>query len=221
MNEMVRVSFESSMEELHNDIIRMGSMVEKQLYNAVKSVLNKDSIMAEEIIKKDDEIDDFEKDIEDKAIKLIATQQPLAGDLRNIFTSTKIVTDLERIADHAVNISKMTIKIKNSNMEQELVLINDIVEIILNMFRESLDSYVEGNVKKAYEVCAMDDEVDRLYGLAFTKIIDSINEKSKDIDTIYRILLAYKYLERIGDHITNICEWTIYLVTGEKVDLNE
>ncbi|AWZ49829.1 phosphate signaling complex protein PhoU [Hathewaya limosa] len=218
---MVRVSFESSMEELHNDIIRMGSMVEKQLYNAVKSVLNKDSIMAEEIIKKDDEIDDFEKDIEDKAIKLIATQQPLAGDLRNIFTSTKIVTDLERIADHAVNISKMTIKIKNSNMEQELVLINDIVEIILNMFRESLDSYVEGNVKKAYEVCAMDDEVDRLYGLAFTKIIDSINEKSKDIDTIYRILLAYKYLERIGDHITNICEWTIYLVTGEKVDLNE
>jgi len=221
MNEMVRVSFESSMEELHNDIIRMGSMVEKQLYNTVKSVLNKDSIMAEEIIKKDDEIDDFEKDIEDKAIKLIATQQPLAGDLRNIFTSTKIVTDLERIADHAVNISKMTIKIKNSNMEQELVLINDIVEIILNMFRESLDSYVEGNVKKAYEVCAMDDEVDRLYGLAFTKIIDSINEKSKDIDTIYRILLAYKYLERIGDHITNICEWTIYLVTGEKVDLNE
>ena len=218
---MVRVSFESSMEELHNDIIRMGSMVEKQLYNTVKSVLNKDSIMAEEIIKKDDEIDDFEKDIEDKAIKLIATQQPLAGDLRNIFTSTKIVTDLERIADHAVNISKMTIKIKNSNMEQELVLINDIVEIILNMFRESLDSYVEGNVKKAYEVCAMDDEVDRLYGLAFTKIIDSINEKSKDIDTIYRILLAYKYLERIGDHITNICEWTIYLVTGEKVDLNE
>lgn len=218
---MVRVSFESSMEELHNDIIRMGSMVEKQLYNAVKSVLNKDSIMAEEIIKKDDEIDDFEKDIEDKAIKLIATQQPLAGDLRNIFTSTKIVTDLERIADHAVNISKMTIKIKNSNMEQELVLINDIVEIILNMFRESLDSYVEGNVKKAYEVCAMDDEVDRLYGLAFTKIIDSINEKSKDIDTIYRILLAYKYLERIGDHITNICEWAIYLVTGEKVDLNE
>lgn len=218
---MVRLSFESSMEELHNDIIKMGEMVEKQLYNAVKSVLNKDFVMAEEIIKKDDKIDAFEKDIEDKAIKLIATQQPLAGDLRNIFTSTKIVTDLERIADHAVNISKMVIKIKNSSIEQELILINDIGEIILNMLRESLNSYVEGNVKKAYEVCAMDDEVDRLYGVVFGQIIHSINERNKDIDTIYRILLAYKYLERVGDHITNICEWTIYLVTGEKVDLNE
>lgn len=109
---MTRGSFDVHLNELHNDILRMGSIVEKQIYQCIEALANQDVELADKIIANDDLVDNLEKEIENKCIKLIATQQPLAHDLRNIFTTTKIITDLERMADHAVDIAKITHRLK-------------------------------------------------------------------------------------------------------------
>jgi phosphate transport system protein len=218
---MSRKVFEANLQELHNDLIRMGSIVEKQIHDCIHALVAQDTQMAENIIKDDDIVDDLEKEIEDKAIRLIAMQQPLAIDLRNIFTTTKIVTDLERMADHAVDIAKITLKLKDEKYIKQLVDIPRMAEIVVLMIRDSLDAYVAGDIKKAYETCKRDDKVDDIYKEVFTELLKLMNEKPSTVKQATQFLFICKFLERIADHTTNICEWTIYLVTGEKVDLNE
>ncbi|MFX0549145.1 phosphate signaling complex protein PhoU [Hathewaya histolytica] len=218
---MVRTSFDTSLQELHNHILRMGSIVEKQIYNSVKSLIDKDIELADKVIKNDDLVDTAEKEIEDMAIKLIATQQPLAVDLRDIFTTTKIVTDLERIADHAVDISKITKKLIGESYIKELTFIPKIAYIVNNMVKDSLDAYVQSDVHGAYEVCKRDDEVDALYKSVFKEMVEVMGKDVKYTNQATQFLFVCKFLERIADHATNICEWTIYMVTGKQVDLNE
>ncbi|CAM2988299.1 phosphate signaling complex protein PhoU [Hathewaya histolytica] len=218
---MVRTSFDTSLQELHNHILRMGSIVEKQIYNSVKSLIDTDIELADKVIKNDDLVDTAEKEIEDMAIKLIATQQPLAVDLRDIFTTTKIVTDLERIADHAVDISKITKKLIGESYIKELIFIPKIAYIVNNMVKDSLDAYVQSDVHGAYEVCKRDDEVDALYKSVFKEMVEVMGRDVKYTNQATQFLFVCKFLERIADHATNICEWTIYMVTGKQVDLNE
>lgn len=218
---MSRKVFEANLEELHNDLIRMGSIVEKQIHDCIEALVTQDTQMAEKIIKDDDIVDDLEREIEDKAIRLIAMQQPLAIDLRNIFTTTKIVTDLERMADHAVDIAKITLKLKDEKYIKQLVDIPRMAEIVVLMIKDSLDAYVAGDVEKAYEVCKRDDMVDDIYKEVFTELLGLMSENPSTVKQATQFLFICKFLERIADHTTNICEWTIYLVTGEKVDLNE
>lgn len=218
---MVRSGFESSLRDMHNNLLRMGSIVEKQIFDSIKALENRDLELAEKVIKNDDVVDNAEKEIEDMAIKLIAMQQPLASDLRNIFTTTKIVTDLERIADHAVDIAKITKKLRKDEYVSELLYIPKITEIVKSMIKDSLDAYVEGNVEKAYEVCKRDDKVDELYKIVFNETIEIMKNNSMHTNQATQFLFVCKFLERIADHTTNICEWTIYLVTGKQVDLNE
>jgi phosphate transport system protein len=218
---MSRKVFEANLQELHNDLIRMGSVVEKQIHDCIEALVSQDTQMAEKIMKDDDIVDDLEGEIEDKAIRLIAMQQPLAIDLRNIFTTTKIVTDLERMADHAVDIAKITLKLKDEKYIKQLVDIPRMAEIVVLMIKDSLDAYVAGDVKKAYEICKRDDLVDAIYKEVFTELLGLMSEKPSTVKQATQFLFICKFLERIADHTTNICEWTIYLVTGEKVDLNE
>ena len=218
---MIRSSFQSNLAELHNDLLRMGSIAEKQIHLAIKALAEKDIELADKVIKDDDIVDQTERDIEEKAIKLIATQQPMAIDLRNIFTATKIVTDLERMADHAVDIAKITKKLKDEQYMKQLIDIPRMSSIVQEMIKGSLDAYVEGNVEKAYEVCKRDDEVDGIYKQVFSELLIKMIDNPKLIRQASQFLFVCKYLERIADHATNICEWTIYLVTGEHVDLND
>lgn len=218
---MSRKVFEANLQELHNDLIKMGSIVEKQIHECIDALVTQDTEKAEKIMKDDDIVDDLEREIEDKAIRLIAMQQPLAIDLRNIFTTTKIVTDLERMADHAVDIAKITLKLKDEKYIKQLVDIPRMAEIVVLMIRDSLDAYVAGDVAKAYEVCKRDDKVDIIYKEVFKELLKLMIEKPSTINQATQFLFICKFLERIADHTTNICEWTIYLVTGEKVDLNE
>jgi phosphate transport system protein len=218
---MSRKVFEANLQELHNDLIRMGSIVETQIHDCIHALVDQDTQKAEKIMKDDDIVDDLEREIEDKAIRLIAMQQPLAIDLRNIFTTTKIVTDLERMADHAVDIAKITLKLKDEKYIKQLVDIPRMAEIVELMIRDSLDAYVAGDVAKAYEVCKRDDKVDDIYKRVFEELLKLMIEKPSTVNQATQFLFICKFLERIADHTTNICEWTIYLVTGEKVDLNE
>lgn len=218
---MTRTSSDLRLKKLHDDIIKMGSIVEKQVYSSVEALKNNNINLAEEIIKKDDLVDDLQKEIEDACIKFIATEQPLAIDLRNIFTVAKIVTDLERMADHAVDICKITLKIKDEKHVKELKNISKIAVKVQNMIKISIDAYVQLDVDRAYEICKMDDEIDALYKAVFSELLELMRNNPNVVQQSAQLLFVCKYLERIADHVTNICEWTIYLKTGKYVDLNE
>ncbi|AKA69979.1 phosphate signaling complex protein PhoU [Clostridium scatologenes] len=218
---MTRTGFDIALKELHNDLLRMGSIVEKQIHQCIESLVNKDVELADNIIKNDDLVDDLQKEIENKCIRLIAKEQPLAIDLRTIFTTTKLVTDLERMADYAVDIAKITKRLKNEKYVKELIDIPKMSEIVKDMIRSALDAYVAADVDRAYEVCKMDDEIDSLYKNVFTEMLTIMANNKQNVNQITQLLFVCKYLERVGDHVTNICEWTIYLVTGELKDLNE
>ena len=218
---MARKVFEANLQELHNDLIRMGSIVEKQIHDCIDALVTHDIEKAQKIMKDDDIVDVMEREIEDKAIRLIAMQQPLAIDLRNIFTTTKIVTDLERMADYAVDVAKITVRLKDEKYIKQLVDIPRMAEIVVLMIRDSLDAYVSGDIEKAYAVCKRDDEVDDIYKEVFGELLRIMFENQKTVNQATQFLFICKWLERIADHTTNICEWTIYLVTGEKVNLNE
>ncbi|NFD30803.1 phosphate signaling complex protein PhoU [Clostridium botulinum] len=217
----MRKVFDEELLKLHNSILRMGSIVEKQINTCIKALVEKDEKLADEVIKNDDVVDDLEKKIEDECIVLIAKEQPLATDLRKIFTTLKIVTDLERMADHAVDIAKIAKKIKDEKYVKPLIKIPKMADLVQNMIKESLDSYVNENKEGAYKACTLDDEIDHIYKTTFKESIDTMIERKESINQLTQFLFVCKYLERIADHATNICEWTIYLITGEHIDMNE
>lgn len=216
-----RKVFEMELNELHNHILRMGSVVEKQIHLCIKSLAEQNVEIAEEVIKNDDIVDNLMKEIENKSIKLIAMQQPIATDLRFIFTCINLVTDLERMADHAVDIAKITRRLKDQVYIKQLVFIPEMGEIVSAMIRDGLDAYVERDLEKAYEVSRRDDVIDKLYKNMFTEMISVMTKDNTKIEQATQFILAGKFLERMADHVTNICEWTIYIVTGEQIDLNE
>lgn len=218
---MTRGSFDQGLNQMHNDLLKMGSIVEKQIHSSIEALKNQDVDLANKVIENDDLVDNLQKEIEDKAIKLIAMQQPLATDLRTIFTTTKIVTDLERMADHAVDISKIVIRLKNQEYIKELVDIPKMADIVQRMIRLSIDAYIKRDAEKAYEICKIDDEVDAIYKKVFEELLHFMTQDKDTINQSAQFLFVCKFLERIADHVTNICEWTIYLVTGKQVDLNE
>jgi phosphate transport system protein len=219
---MVRTLFNTSIKELHSDILRMGSKVEKQLYLAVESLEKQDKEMALKVIKGDDIVDKMQKVIDDKCVKLLVMQQPLfATDLRDVFTATKTIADLERMADHAVDIAKITVRLIGETYIKELNHIGEMALIVRTMIKESLDAYVSRDLEKAMKVCEMDNEVDAIYKQVFNELLATMQGSSAAVYQGAQLLFVCKFLERVADHATNICEATIYLVTGEYIDLNE
>lgn len=216
-----RKIFEMELVELHNDLLRMGSIVEKQIHMCIKSLAEQNVELANEVINNDDIVDNLMREIETKSIKLIAMQQPIATDLRFIFTCINIVTDLERMADHAVDIAKVTKRLKDQVYIKQLVDIPKMGSIVSTMIKDALDAYVERNLEKAYEIAKRDDIVDRLYKEVFSEMLAIMTKDNTKIEQATQFLFVCKFLERIADHVTNICEWTIYIVTGDQIDLNE
>lgn len=218
---VTRKIFEMELSELHNDLIRMGSIVEKQIHLCIKSLIDQNVDLAEEVIKNDDLVDDLMKEIENKSIKLIAMQQPIATDLRFIFTCINIATDLERMADHSVDIAKIAKILKNEVYIKELKDISQMGEIVISMIKDAIDAYVERDLDKVYEVAKRDDTIDEIYKRVFNELLVVMAQDSFKINQGAQFLFVCKFLERVADHVTNICEWTIYIVTGEHVDLNQ
>ncbi len=218
---MTRGSFDLELHKLHNDLLRMSSIVEKQIYSSITALVNQDEELADEVIREDDLVDDLQREIEDKCIKLIAREQPLAKDLRNIFTTTKIVTDLERMADHAVDIAKIVKRLKGQKYIKELIDIPRMSKLVLNMIKKSIDAYIVSSVDLAYETCKLDDEIDAIYKDIFTELLELMSKDGTIIQQCSQFLFVCKFLERIADHTTNICEWTVYMVTGDTIDLND
>lgn len=217
---MPRESFNEELNSLHHDLIRMGGVVEKQIDLAITALVNQDGELSQKVIDGDDLVDDMETDIEEKCVKLIAKQQPLAIDLRRIFTAAKLVTDLERIADYAVDIARITLRLKDQKYIKPIIDIPRMADIAQTMIKNALDAYVNLDAKKAEETSKMDDEIDEIYKSIFNELVGIMKNDSTTIIQGTQFLFMSKFLERTGDHVTNICEWIIYLITGEHKVLN-
>ena len=218
---MTRNLLEKRMQLLTSSLAEMGSLVEKQLYNSIEAFKNKDMVLAKKVIENDDKVDELNKKIEEQCLKFMAMESPVATDLRKIFTTSKIVTDLERMADYAVDICKIAQRVELDILGEECEPVWQMVDILRKMIKRSLEAFVTGNVKEAYEICKMDDEVDILYRGLFNDILKKMAKDETIINKGAQILFASKYLERVGDHVTNICEWIIFSSKGDYVDLNE
>ncbi len=217
---MTRNSFDLKLQQLHEDLMAMGEAVAKQIEDSIDALKKQDEVLAEKVIQKDDVIDDFEEDIEDKCIKLMATEQPLASDLRRIFITTKIITDLERMGDHAVDIAKISKKLIGETYIKELIDIPNMAKIVEKMIKDSLEVYITTDISRAHEVSKMDDQVDILFKSIFDELLVIMRNDQTTINQASQFLFICKFLERMADHATNICEWTIYLECGEKLKLN-
>ena len=218
---MTRNLLEKRMQLLTSELAEMGSLVEKQLYNSIEAFKNKDMVLAKKVIENDDKVDELNKKIEEQCLKFMAMESPVATDLRKIFTTSKIVTDLERMADYAVDICKIAQRVELDILGEECEPVWQMVDILRKMIKRSLEAFVTGNVKEAYEICKMDDEVDILYRGLFNDMLKKMAKDETIINKGAQILFASKYLERVGDHVTNICEWIIFSSKGDYVDLNE
>ena len=216
----MRNYFENEMERLQMDILKMSSMVEESLLMSVTALKNKDIVSAQKVIDGDEAIDDKEIMIEDHCLKLIALQQPLAKDLRIIATALKIITDLERIADYSSDISKITLKVAGEEYVKALVDIPEMAHIAVEMIRLSIDAYISRNVEQAKQAAAMDDQVDLLQKKIFKDLVEIMVKHPEKVNQATLFLLVSRYLERIGDHITNICERIVYSETGVRIELN-
>ncbi len=215
-----RSHYEIEMASLHELILRMGGQVEKSIEQAIKSLATQDAELAGRIIDGDDVADAMKLEVEDRCAKIIATQQPLARDLRKVLAANQIATDLERMADHAVDIAKVTIKLRDERYIKKLIDIPRMSGMALDMVRKSLDSYVREDAELAAEACRADDMVDDLRDTLMRELFTYSFEMPKEMVQIINFMFVVWFLERIADHATNIGEWVIYHVTGEHKDMN-
>ena len=220
---MTLTSQKIRIKEINCQIVQMSTLVEKQLYASMLALKNHDLEIIDKIMKEDDKVDELQKKIEEECIKFIASEQPLAKDLRNVFTATKVVTDFERMADYSVDICKIIKRMNNdaTDFEGDTLSLWVMEEKIRKMISLATNAYVNIDEEQAYEICKMDDEIDSLYKTIFESTLKNVKLDEVRANKNAQLLFVAKYLERVSDHVKNICEWLIFSKTGEYVDLNE
>ena len=209
--------FEEDLKKLREDILTMGGLVEDQIQKAVRSLVDRDSPLAETIIQRDHEVNRLDVEIDDLCIRLLALHQPAARDLRFITTALKITTDLERIGDMAVNICERALELNREPQLKPYIDIPRMAQISQRMIRESLDAFVREDTDLALKVCKDDQQVDDLNSQIFREVISFMIEDPHTINRAMKISSISKYLERIADHATNIAEMVIFMVKGKSI----
>lgn len=216
-----RQSFENALSGLQQEILRMGSLVEEAISQSIEALVRQDHGLATKVLDNDTVIDEVEMQIEDRCIKLLATQQPMAKDLRRISAGFKIIGDLERMGDYACDIARTVHRIGNEPFIKPLIDLPRMAELTQQMVKESLDAYVQENIELAYSLSKDDDLVDHLHSQIFRELLTYMMEDPRTIKQATYLLFVSRYLERIADHATNIAERVIYLATGELHELND
>ena len=206
--------------DLQRELLRMGCSMEEAVKKAITALVNHDAELAQEVIDGDEVMDELLVAIESQCVRLIATEQPVAKDLRLIFTALKISTDLERMADYAVDIAKIAIRLADEVYIKPLIDIPRMADLAIDMVQDSLEAYVKQDASTAEQISQRDDIIDGLYKQIFRELLTYMIEDPKNINQATYFIFVARSLERIGDHATNLCEWIIYLVTGERKDLN-
>jgi len=214
-----RKSFHKELKNLENEMLKMGSIVGESISKSIEALMNKDLELAAQIIKEDDIIDDFELDIEERCTRLIALQQPVAIDLRKIIVISKLVTDLERIGDNASNIAHRVKDIGDQPLIKEMQDLPVMRDKVVKQLRDSLKAFVEMDIEQAKKIAARDKEVNELDDQISSELLTVMGNDCATIEQGTSLMFISRFLERIGDHSTNICERTVYMKTGEWTEL--
>ncbi len=211
----MRNRFDRELVRLNDELIEMGSLIEKAIEMAVTALVKQDAELAKQTIAMDTEIDDQERTIENLCLKLLLQQQPVARDLRVISSALKMITDMERIGDHASDISEITLQLANQTYIKGLEKTQEMAKEATVMLVKSIEAFVNKDIVLAGEVIGRDDRVDDLFDEVKSELIDLIHENTDNGAQAADFLMIAKYLERIGDHATNIAEWVIFSITGQ------
>ncbi|KXG74402.1 phosphate signaling complex protein PhoU [Thermotalea metallivorans] len=216
----MREHFLKELEILKMMFLQMGEKVQEVICKAVESLKEQNLEKARWAIQLDDEVDKLEREIENKCMSLIALQQPIAKDLRRIGAILKGITDMERIGDYGVNIAKITLSIGNEKLIKPLIDIPKMATIIETMLQNSIESFMKEDIHMAKKTAEIDEAVDHLYKDIYEELHNILSQNPMGANQATSLLLVARYLERIADHTVNICERTIFMVTGDRVEIN-
>ncbi len=217
---MVREAYHKDLHKLKEDVLGMGIIVSRTIGDAVISLKNRDAELAQKVIDMDKEIDALDHSIEENCMRLLALQQPMARDLRLIISVLKMSIDLERIGDLSLEIAVITKMTANVPPVKPLVDIPRMSEICQEMIRDCMNAFENKDVELAKKVARRDDEIDALFDQIRRELITIMIEDPRKITGAQHLTFVARYLERIGDHITNLCESVVFMVTGERIELN-
>lgn len=210
----MRIKFDEQLRQLNTEMIRMGNMIETAIQSSIEAFFDQDVETAQQIIKDDEFVDQEQKTIENICFQLLIQQQPVARDLRAITAAMKMVTDMERIGDHAADISELTIMMADGSDIVKGGHIRKMTSEVVYMLLQAIDAYVERDMEKAREVIEHDDIVDNLFVEVKADLIEIMQQNKDYAEYAADLLMVNKYLERIGDHATNIAEWVIFSIEG-------
>jgi phosphate transport system protein len=216
----LRRSFHHELDRLEARIVDMGELVKSRLGEALRALSEKNMTLARAVAQGDDEVNDLELEIEQQCLRLLALQQPLASDLRRISTVLKLITDLERMGDHAKDISRAVLRIGDEPLMKPLVDIPRMGELGCEMLADALEAYTNHDIDGTLEMIEKDHELDHLYNQLFRELLTYMIEDPRHIRQATHLLFIGSYLERFGDHATNLGEWVVFLVTGQRYDFN-
>jgi phosphate transport system protein len=205
------------LEGLKQTLLAMGGLVEDQIRRAMQALLERDDVIAQDVIERDRQVNAYDVEVDEQCVNLLALHQPAAGDLRFITTAMKIVTDLERIGDQAVNIAQRALELNREPQLKPYIDLPRMADRAQRMVKESLDAFVAGDTALARRVCAEDAEVDALKEQIFRELLTFMMEDPRTVSRAIRVILISRFMERVADHATNIAEMVIYLVEGKMV----
>ncbi len=210
----MRQVFEDKLNDLNNHLIEMGGYIEYAIKSAVSALVNQDLPLAKEIVEYDDKIDQKEKVIEHLCIQLLLMQQPVARDLRFVTCAIKMVTDMERIGDQSADIAQKILQLKNTHNLKKLTTIQLMADAAIKMVNDAIDAYIKKDIKLAHAVINYDDIVDDYFAKVKSELVEMVKKDKENCESFFDLFLIAKYLERIGDHSTNIAEWVVFSLTG-------
>lgn len=213
----MRNRFDKELDTLNNELIEMGNMIETAIENAVKALIDQDINLAMTVVSGDIDIDEKEKNIERRCLKLLLQQHPVASDLRLISSALKMITDMERIGDQAADISEITIRLAGQKYIKEITHIPQMAQATIKMVKDSIEAFVTGDLSLADGVIQYDDVVDELFNIIKNEVIDLIQKDSRNGEQAIDFLMIAKYFERIGDHAENVAEWVVFSITGKHI----
>lgn len=209
-----RVTYDHELELLNKDLKGMAHMVERAIEQTFVAFEDHNFPLAEDIIKGDRNINDMERAIEARCLSLILRQQPVAGDLRQVSTALKVVTDLERIGDHASDIAELILRLKSGRAYHIVKHLPEMAAAAQRMVHDAIEAFISGDLEAAMTIIKMDDQVDDLFNNVKNDVIELLKASPGQADQGIDLLMVAKYLERIGDHAVNVCEWTQFSRTG-------
>jgi phosphate transport system protein len=209
--------FHEELDALKQTLLAMGGLVEDQIRRVMTALIERDGDLAQEVIDRDAQVNAYDVEVDEKCVELLALHQPTAGDLRFITTAMKIVTDLERIGDQAVNIAQRALELNEEPQLKPYIDLPRMAEAAQRMVKESLDAFVARDTRLARQVCGEDSAVDALKEQVFRELLTFMMADARTIPRAIRLVLISRFLERVADHATNIAEMVIYMVESKMV----